>query len=140
MIRSSLCGIAVVASLVTLALASAGVAEEPAGVLWETTSQPVMEGMPMSMPAQTQKVCAAREWTRPPAGGNPSCTSSNFKRVGATATWTVACTGEMAMSGTGEMTFEGTDAYTGTIKLTGGPMSMTVKLTGKKLGTCDNPQ
>ncbi len=94
----------------------------------------------MAMPAQTQKFCAAREWTRPPAGGDPSCTSSNFKRVGAKATWTVECTGERAMTGAGEMTFAGDDSYTGMIRFTGGPMAMTVKLSGRKLGSCDNPQ
>jgi hypothetical protein len=139
MIRSLVCGAAAV-SLLTLALASAGAADEPPGVLWETTSQPVMQGMPMSMPAQTQKTCSPREWTRPPAGGNPGCTSSNWSRTGTKATWTVTCTGEMPMTGTGEMTFNGDDSYSGTIRLTGGPMAMTVNLTGRKIGTCNDPQ
>ena len=52
----------------------------------------------------------------------------------------MACTGEMAMTGAGEMTFAGNNSYTGSIQLTGGPMSMTIQLSGKKLGTCDNPQ
>ena len=45
----------------------------------------------------------------------------------------------MEMSGVGEMTFEGSDAYSGTIKFEAEGMSMTTKLTGKKVGTCDNP-
>src|SRR5262245_36428288 len=106
--------LAIAASLGLLCLAPARAAD-PSGVLWETTSQTVMEGMPMHMPAQTQKACTAKDWTRPPAGGDPSCTSSNFKKVGSKATWTVQCTGQMQMTGTGEINFDGTDSYTGAI-------------------------
>lgn len=126
-------------SLVFLCLANA-LAADPAGVLWETTSQTVMQGMPTGMPPQTQKVCAPKEWTRPPAGGDASCTNSDFKKVGPKATWNVRCTGQMEMTGTGELTFDGTDAYRGAVKLTSGPMKMTVNLSGRKLGTCDDPQ
>jgi hypothetical protein len=131
--------IAAAASLGLFLLAPARAAEQP-GVLWETTSQTVMEGMPMRMPPQTQKMCAAKEWTRPPAGGDPSCTSSNFKKVGPKATWTVKCTGRMEMTGAGEITFDGTDSYTGTVRFTADQMKMTVNLTGRKLGGCDDPQ
>lgn len=132
--------LAVAASLVLLALVPALADDEPPGVLWQTTSQTVMEGMPMQMPVQTMKICAPRVWTRPPAGGDKSCKTSNFKVVGPKASWTVECTGEMAMSGVGEMTFSGTDSYTGTVKFNAQGMSMSVKLTGKKIGTCPNPQ
>jgi hypothetical protein len=127
-------------SLVYLAIAPIRAAEEPPGLLWETTSQMVMDGMPMKMPAQKLKICAAREWTRPPDGGDPSCVTSNFKKDGAKATWTVQCTGEMKMTGVGEMTFEGTDSYNGSVKFTAeGGMNMTVNLSGQKIGTCDKP-
>jgi hypothetical protein len=43
------------------------------------------------------------------------------------------------MTGQGEITYEGTDAYTGTIKYTSSEGNMTINLTGKKIGTCDNP-
>ncbi|MDH4258787.1 MAG: DUF3617 domain-containing protein [Gammaproteobacteria bacterium] len=114
-------------------------ADDPPGVLWETTSQMVMEGMPMQMPMQTQKMCAAREWTRPPPGGDRTCVTSNFKRVGNKATWTMQCSGDMPMTGTGEMTFEGTDSYKGAIIAMAEGMAMTIRLTGKKVGTCDKP-
>ena len=125
---------------VLLFAASARAADDQPGVLWETTSQTVMEGMPMKMPAQTSKVCTAKEWTRPPAGADRSCTNSNFTKSGAKATWTVQCTGEMPMTGAGEITFDGTDSYTGAVKLTSAQMNMTVKLSGRKIGGCDNPQ
>jgi uncharacterized protein DUF3617 len=129
---------AAAASLVLLALTPVRAANE--GDLWETTSQMVMEGMPMQMPAQTQKICATREWTRPPASPDRSCRTSNFSKVGPKATWTVECTGQMKMTGVGEMTFSGTDSYTGSVKYTGDGMNMTVKLSGRKAGGCDNPQ
>ena len=44
------------------------------------------------------------------------------------------------MTGTGEMTFDGNDSYTGTIKFASEQMKMTVKLSGRKTGDCDNPQ
>jgi hypothetical protein len=44
------------------------------------------------------------------------------------------------MKGTGEITFEGTDSYSGAIKATAEGMDMTIELSGKKVGTCDNPQ
>jgi len=130
-----------VVSLGLLVLAPARAADEPPGILWDTTSQTVMEGMPMQMPVQKLKICAAKgDWNHPPAGGNDNCRNLNFQRVGPKATWTVQCTGEMEMTGVGEMTFEGTDSYTGSIQFSAeGGMNMTVKLTGKKVGTCDKP-
>lgn len=130
--------LAAAASLVLLALAPAR-ADDPPGILWETTSQMVMEGMPMAMPARKLKLCAAKEWTRPPPGGDDNCTTSDFQRAGSKVSWTVQCTGEMEMTGVGEMTFEGSDAYSGTIKFEAEGMSMTTKLSGKKIGTCDKP-
>ena len=65
-----------------------------------------MDGMPMKMPARTTKVCAPREWTRPPDAERNGVTS-DFKKVGAKATWTVKCTGEMPMTGNGEVDFSG---------------------------------
>jgi len=127
------------ASLVLLALTPAR-ADDPPGVVWEMTSQIVMEGMPMAMPAQHLKLCTPKVWTAPPPGGDQSCVNSNFQRVGNKATWTMVCSGEMPMTGTGEMTFEGTDSYTGAINATAEGMTMTIKLTGRKTGdTCDKP-
>jgi len=127
------------AALLALGLSPARSADPP-GVLWETTSQMAMTGMPMQMPSQTQKVCSAKNWTKPPPGGDKSCVSSDYKMVGNKATWKMQCSGQMPMQGTGEMTFEGSDSYTGAIKATSQGTNMTIKLAGKKIGTCDNPQ
>jgi len=114
-------------------------ADEPPGVLWQMTSQMAMPGMPMSMPPNTVKVCAAREWSRPPPGGDKSCVTSNFQRVGNKATWDMQCSGKMPMKGKGEITFDGTDSYSGAIEATAEGMSMKINLSGRKLGTCDKP-
>jgi hypothetical protein len=133
--------IAAPASVLLLVLAPAHAADEP-GILWETTSQSVMEGMPMpmQMPAQTTRSCSKPVWTQPPPSADKDCATSDFKIVGNKATWTMQCTGDMAMTGTGEMTFNGTDSYTGLIKFSTMGMNMTVKLSGRKIGACSNPE
>jgi len=132
--------LAAAAALFLCLVLSSALAADPPGVLWETTSQMAMAGMPMQLPSQTQKVCSAKTWTKPPPGGDKSCVTSDYKMVGSKATWKMQCSGQMPMQGTGEMNFEGADAYTGTVLATSQGMNMTIKLAGKKVGTCDNPQ
>jgi hypothetical protein len=114
-------------------------ADDPPGVLWEMKSQVSIPGMPMSPPPNTVKVCAAKEWTKPPPGGDASCVSSNFQRSGNKATWDMQCSGQMPMTGHGEITFESEDSYSGVIDATAEGMSMKINLSGTKLGTCDKP-
>ncbi len=114
-------------------------ADDPPGNLWEMSSQMSMEGMPMAMPPNKLKVCTAKEWTKPPPGGDASCVNSNFQRDANKATWTMQCSGEMPMQGTGEITFDSPDSYSGAIKATAEGMNMTIRLSGKKIGTCDKP-
>ena len=110
------------------------------GVLWKTTSQMVIPGMPSGPPPNTMQLCTAAEWTQPPPPPpGQTCTVSNFQRTANTVSWDTACTGEMDMSGHGEITFTSADAYTGTIDFTAEGMTVTVNLTGEKVGECDNP-
>jgi hypothetical protein len=113
-------------------------AQAPKGDLWETTSQMSMPGMPMAMPAQTVKVCSVKDWKEPP-GGQKNCKNTNMKIVGSKVTWDVACTGP-TMDGHGEINRDGASAYAGTIAFTSEQGNVTIKLTGKKIGDCDNPQ
>jgi len=126
------------ATLFLLVLAPAR-ADDPPGILWEMKSQMSMVGMPMSPPPTTLKVCTAREWTKPPPGGDSSCVNSNFQRTGSKVTWDMQCSGQMPMTGHGEINFEGEDAYAGVIDATAEGMTMKINLSGKKLGTCDKP-
>lgn len=131
--------LAAAASLVFMVLAPA-YATDPPGILWESTSQMVMPGLPFSPAPQTLDVCRHAVWTQPPPGGDPSCVNSNYQIVGNKVTWTMQCSGDMPMTGTGEIVFEGTGKYTGAIIATAEGMTMTIKLSGKKIGTCPNPQ
>ena len=109
------------------------------GDLWEVTSKLSMEGLPMEMPAQTMKVCAAKEWKEPPAPADEQrkCKNSDFKLVGSKATWKVHCDGPPVSDGEGEITRSGADAYTGQLKFTTEDGAMTMKLSGKRLGACE---
>ena len=118
-------------------------AQEPAtGVLWETTAQAEIPGMPMKMPAYTAKYCAKEEWTKPPdtsKDASQNCRHTSFEQTPEKITWTMTCDNP-PMTGNGEINFNGTDAYTGFVKMDAEQMSMQINLTGKKIGTCDNPE
>ena len=110
------------------------------GVLWESTSQMVMEGMPFSPPPNKLKICAAADSRNPPPPPpGQTCTMSNVQRSGDTVSWDTQCTGEMEMTGHGEITYDSPDSYSGEIKFTAEGMTMTTRLSGKKIGECDRP-
>lgn len=137
MMRSWPGRLAAVASIGFLVLTP--VRADAPGVLWQTSSQMVMEGLPFSPPPTSLKVCTPAVWTRPPPGGDPSCVNSNFQRSGNKVTWAMQCSGEMPMTGTGEITFDTPSSYKGAITATAEGMTILIKLSGTKLGTCDNP-
>jgi hypothetical protein len=139
LMTKSCTGHPVAVSAALLLVLAPALAEDPPGVLWQTTSQMVMEGMPFKPPPTTLKVCTAREWTQPPQGGDESCVTTNFQRAGNKATWNVQCSGKMPMTGTGEITFADDGSYTGAINATADGMAMKINLSGKKIGTCDKP-
>lgn len=110
------------------------------GVLWESTSQMVMVGMPFSPPPNKVKFCAAADSSQPPPSPpGQNCTVSNMQREGSKVTWDTQCTGEMEMTGHGEINYEGTDAYAGEINLSAEGVNMKITLSGKKIGECDRP-
>ncbi len=127
-----------------LALAPVGegeagaVAKEP-GEKWEVTTQMVMEGMPMAMPPRTSTVCSPREWKEPPAGDQgQKCTYTDFHMEGNKATWKVSCAGPPAMTGDGEITREADPVRSkGTMNFASEGNKITIKMNGKKVGTCE---
>jgi len=134
--RSALFALVLLGSLPALAA-------EPPGDLWQVTVKMSMEdeGMPFEMPAQTLKICAAKNSQEPPGAENEErdCVSSNQTKVGNKVTWTSTCAGPPEMTGKAEITYEGTDAYTGTISYVSDDGNMTMNLTGRKIGGCDKP-
>ena len=137
--RSRAVAAAILTSIIAMTAITYG--QESKGDLWETTSQMVMEGVPFKMPANTQKVCSAREWKEPPSGSDSSrnCKSSNMRVMENKVTWDVQCTGP-TMTGTGEILRDGADAFTGTIKFMSPEGNLTIQLKGRRVGGCENPQ
>lgn len=132
---------ALAVTVLALCLPRVLMAEPPAkGDLWQVSTKMSMEGMPMEMPTQTAKYCAAKHWTKPPAGDNPrqKCVRSESRMSGSKFTWTESCESP-AMTGRGEITRQGNDAYSGTIQYSSAQGNMTIKLSGRKIGECDNP-
>ncbi len=106
-------------------------------MLWETTAQAEIPGMPMKLPAYTAKYCSKEEWTKPPdtsKDASQNCRHTSFEQTPAKVTWTMTCDNP-PMTGDGEINFNGTDAYTGFVKMDAEQMSMQINLTGKKIGS-----
>jgi hypothetical protein len=110
------------------------------GDLWEVTQEFSMPGLPagMAMPQQPpQRVCRARNADRPPVADNDRCEMSDVKRTANSFSWKAVCKGDPPTSGTGEIVYQGRDRYTGTMKMTVGNDTMTMKINGKRVGDCD---
>lgn len=131
--------ISVFASAIALSAAGGAAAEKVPGDLWESTVQMSVEGMEsMAMPPMTQQFCAPKgeEWTEPPgAMQDENCEAVEWRMSGSKATWSIRC--KDGTTGTGEMTFEGGSAYRGTMTIVSSEGTMTMKMSGKRLGDCD---
>ena len=139
--KSARCFLLTPALVALTAFASPARGQDAKGELWETTSQMSMEGAPIKLPATTTKVCSFKEWKEPPGAADKqrNCKTSNMKTAGNKVTWDTQCTGP-TMTGTGEIVRDGAAAFSGTIKFASAQGNMTIELTGKKIGGCDNPQ
>lgn len=142
MLHSNSCRLAVTTSLVCLVLAPVGVWAQEKGILWEQTTQAEVPGTTVQVPPITMKHCMKENWAEAPqAAGDPShtCKNTNFNRSSNRLTWSVVCENP-PMTGEGEITFTGSDSYTGVVQFKSADTAMQVSLTGKKIGSCDNPQ
>ena len=107
--------------------------------LWEVTMKMEMPGMPMAMAPQVHRLCVAKNHKDEdliPTRGN--CRVLDSKRNGNRLTYTMACTGEQAMTVSGDMTY-GTNSYEGRMqmKTTGGDaMEMSQTFAGERVGDC----
>lgn len=109
------------------------------GNLWETTTQMEMPGMPMAMRPRTQQACVAKNSDQPPIASPPdnNCEMTDVNSSGGKTTWKMKCTGKEPMTGDGEMAYQGKDSYTGKMTMTMDAGTMTMKMSGKRLGDCD---
>lgn len=114
-------------------------AEPATGDLWQVTSQPKMEGVPVALPSNTVKVCSPKDWTEPPGAADErrKCVNSDMRKDGAKVYWKVTCAGPPAMTGTGEITRDGEEAWSGTIRFTSSEGAMTIALSGTRVGPCE---
>jgi len=126
-----------------IGLTFALVASSPASAqgkddLWEVSTKMEMPGMPMAMPAQTNRVCLGKnrkdEEFVPKHG---DCRMVDSKRVGNKFTYKMECAGNDPTTIDGAITF-GNNVYDGqmrmTMKKTRDTMDLT--LTGKRVGDC----
>ena len=127
-------GIGLAFALVASSLASAQGKDD----LWEVSTKMEMPGMPMAMPAQTNRVCLGKNRKDEdfvPRQGD--CRMVESKRVGSKFTYKMECAGNDPTTIDGAITF-GNNVYDGqmrmTMKKTRDTMDLT--LTGKRVGDC----
>ena len=133
--RRFLCSVSLIASAVILSVPSTAQAAAT-GDLWEVTTQMTIEGMPAGMgpPSQTRQTCASKEWTKPPVNNEHNCEFTDFQNTATKSSWKMKCDG---MSGEGEITRTSAEAYKGWMKMMAPQGTMTMNLSGRRVGDCD---
>ena len=111
--------------------------------LWEISSKMEAPGMP-KMPPQVMRHCYTKKDLEDtqrtvPQGNDKNCQVKDYKLQGNTATWSIECKGEAAMTGTGTMTF-GAQSYSGSMKsrtrYEGTTIESTQSWSAKRVGDC----
>jgi hypothetical protein len=105
---------------------------------WEMTIRTEMTGMPGMIPAMTYTNCLTKDDMNPQKKeSSQDCRQTSSQLDGDTYTWDMECTssGRTAKS-SGNITYKGT-TLDGTIVVTTQGMTMTQKITGKRIGDCD---
>jgi uncharacterized protein DUF3617 len=136
--RRSIARVCAGAVLAVALAASLPAAAQGKDDLWEIVSKMEMPGMPMAMPAQTNRACVGKnrkdEEMIPKHG---DCRMAESNRTGNKFTYKMDCSGQGAATVVGAITF-GDNAYDGqmrmTMKQTNDTMNMT--FTGKRVGDC----
>ena len=75
----------------------------------------------------------------PPGGAGQNCQLSDVKVAGPKITWKQRCAGPPEMTGAGEIS-RTEDSYDGRVRMTSAQGEMKVIMSGRKTGTCDDPQ
>ena len=124
------------------AAAQIGYKADPQGKdeLWDVTSKMDMPGMPMAMPARTNRVCVEKGNDAATIPKNDGCTVVDSKRVGNKFTYRMQCkNGKNDYTATGEST-SGANGYQGRMhmagKMEGEQMEMSLDYSGTRVGNC----
>jgi len=107
---------------------------------WEITSTMEMAGMAVSIPATRHTQCITSQDLVPQQPqDNDQCRMLDQKIDGNTVTWKMECdTGGGTMTSQGKIVYHGS-SFDGSMVASGGqmPSAMTMKMTGKRIGSCD---
>ena len=130
-----------VAVLIAALLASLSASAQGKDDLWEISSKMEMPGMPMTMPAQVNRVCVGKNHKDEDlVPKRDNCRVVDSKRTGNRLTYKMECTGNEPSTIVGDLTF-GNNAYDGQMRMTmtrtGDTMNMAVS--GKRVGDCTAP-
>lgn len=113
------------------------------GQLWEMTIQMNVAGMPAGMmQPRTQQVCQAKDFRNAHASDNKSkCTISNLKETPSRVTYDIRCEGKPPTTGKAEFNFEqNRQKVNGTMRMSSSDGDMTMKMSGRNLGSACDPQ
>src|SRR4051794_32996250 len=103
--------------------------------MWEVDSKVSIPGVG-EMPPMKHQQCITAAMIKDPQSAIPKmdndCKISGYKLQGNTASYTMTCTQPTEVTATGEMKYSGTDAYTGTLSLTGGGQNFLVSYDAKR--------
>ena len=124
------------------AAGQAGFKADPQGKdeLWDVTSKMEMPGMPVALPAQTNRVCIAKGNDAATIPMSEGCALVDSKRTGTRFTYRMNCkSGNNDYTATGEST-SNANGYQGTMrmagKMEGQQMDMSMSYTGARAGNC----
>lgn len=99
--------------------------------LWEISIQGQIGGQPISNTPLVVRQCidqqSAQDLMAKLAGGAGGCQISDFSREGNHTRWSLACTGQVDVSGTGEVTMN-SNGFNGTLDLNVGMGGQTVPM------------
>jgi hypothetical protein len=130
-------------ALLVCALAATAAWAQPAsepGDLWEDTTETAMSGMPAGMAGRplTHRRCSPRNSDAlPMADQSGGCEMTDVRRSAKGMAWKMRCQGNPPMTGSGEISYEGRDRYTGAWTMDTAGRTMTMKMSGRRIGECD---
>ena len=107
---------------------------------YDVTIKMAMVGVPMEMPAISQRLCGKKGASDGDfVTRQENCTVSDAKRAGARLTFKLACAGKDPMTGTGDFTFDA-NGYNCQIrlkgKMDGQDVDMTQGIAARRVGAC----